>query len=145
MHCQVADSGIFTVSSLYSFSTSLLGPLLSLSKFIWNHILPPKALFFGWLAWKYKIKTSEFLHNLVILGNNLSTSCIFCNAAPEFAQHILLHCSFSWAIWSSVLQDWGLQWCIPLSVAGLFNWWLEANFKSFLRQFWRYKFETLFS
>ncbi|GMP95492.1 hypothetical protein CsSME_00044522 [Camellia sinensis var. sinensis] len=51
-----AGSGMFTVSSLYSFSTSLLGPPLVLSKFIWNHILPPKVLLFGWLAWKTKLK-----------------------------------------------------------------------------------------
>lgn len=100
-----AGSGMFTVSSLYSFSSSLLGLQLVLSKFVWNHSLPPKVLFFGWLAWKNRIKSSEFLRNLGILGHNISTSCIFCNSAPESAQHLLLHCSFSWAIWSSMLQD----------------------------------------
>ncbi|XP_028074761.1 uncharacterized protein LOC114277116 [Camellia sinensis] len=46
----VAGSSIFSMSSLYSFSTSLLGPSLSMCKFIWNHTLLPKIHFFGWLA-----------------------------------------------------------------------------------------------
>lgn len=132
-----AGSCSFSVSSLYSFSSSLHGPNLSITKFIWSNIFPPKVHFFGWLAWKNRIKSAVFLQILGILGPSASTSCSFCNSALESAQHILLHCPFSWSIWSHVLFEWRLQWCIPDSVADVLNWWMGVKFKSPLRNFWR--------
>ncbi|XP_028074889.1 uncharacterized protein LOC114277207 [Camellia sinensis] len=132
-----AGSGPFSASSLYSFSTSLLGPDLTITKFIWCNPLPPKVLFFGWLAWKNRVKTAVFLHNLGILGSNTSPYCIFCKSTPESANHALLHCPFSWSIWSAVLSGWGIQWCIPYSVADLFNWWLSRKLRDFIAKIWR--------
>ncbi|CAL5367336.1 unnamed protein product [Camellia sinensis] len=126
----------FSVSSLYSLCTSLLGPPLVISKFIWSNTLPPKVSFFGWLAWKNRVKTAVFLLDIGILSTNVSPLCPLCKVAPESISHVLLHCHFSWVIWSSVLFEWGLCWCIPQSVDALFNWWMGTKLKHPLRKFW---------
>ncbi|CAL5348977.1 unnamed protein product [Camellia sinensis] len=132
-----STSGPFSAASLYSHSTSLLGPDLPITKFIWCNLLPPKVHFFGWLAWRNRVKIADFLHNHGILGSNVSTSCTFCNSAVESSSHALLHCPFSWSICSSVISDWGILWCIPYSVAELLNWWMSRKFRGFTSKVWR--------
>ena len=127
----------FSVADLYAYSSSLLGPNLRICKQVWNSLLPPKVSFFCWLAWKNKVKSSEFLHKIGILDCSTSILCPFCNSKPETNIHVLLHCPFSWLIWSSVIKEWGLQWCISNSVAGLFHWWMSEKFQKYVRLIWR--------
>lgn len=117
-----ASSGEFSVSSLYSFSNSILGPHIPICKHIWNMAVPPKVSFFCWLAWKNKIKSAEFMRRIGILEPSISISCTFYSFESESATHLLLHCPFSWQIWSSIIHDWGLSWCIQDSVDGLLQW-----------------------
>ncbi|XP_028126429.1 uncharacterized protein LOC114323149 [Camellia sinensis] len=135
--CASTNSSEFSVSSLYSLSSSNLGPNLRICKSIWNKTTPPKVSFFCWLAWKNKIKSAEFLHRLGILDSSVSILCPFCRFEPESAVHVLLLCPFSWLIWSSFIHDWGFFWCINNSVEGLLNWWLGVRLKSFDRLIWR--------
>ena len=135
--CLVWANGSFSVSALYSFSSSQHGPLLQICKFVWYNALPPKVLFFGWLAWKNRLKTAELLHRLGILSSSASTLCPFCSSEIETAVHILLHCPFSWCIWSSVIQDWGFNWCIQGSVEGLFYWWMGGKLKRLEKKIWK--------
>ncbi|KAL7183910.1 hypothetical protein ACSBR2_026144 [Camellia fascicularis] len=118
----------FSVFGLYSQSTSLLGPNLKICKHVWSTVLPPKVSFFCWLAWKNRVKSLEFLHKIGILDSSVATLCPFCNSKTESTIHVLLHCPFSWLIWSAVIQEWGFQWCILNSVAGLLNWWIGGKF-----------------
>ncbi|CAL5397007.1 unnamed protein product [Camellia sinensis] len=111
--------GVFSVSSLYSASNSILGPHSNICKHIWNGAVPPKVSFFTWLAWKNKIKTAVFMHRIGILDASASLICPFCRSEPESAVHILLHCPFSWLIWSSIINEWGFSWCIQGSVDDL--------------------------
>lgn len=48
--------GKFVVSVLYKHTDLAAGGNL-----VWVNYLPPKVQFFGWLAWKHKVKTSVFL------------------------------------------------------------------------------------
>ncbi|XP_028052094.1 uncharacterized protein LOC114256638 [Camellia sinensis] len=135
--CATVNSGEFSVSSIYSFSNSTLGPHLPICNHIWNRAVPPKVSFFCWLAWKNKIKSAEFMLRIGILDPSASISCTFCGFESESATHVLLHCPFSWQIWSSIIQDWGLSWCIQDSVDGLLQWWMSVNFNHFDRLIWR--------
>ncbi|KAL7239755.1 hypothetical protein ACSBR2_005600 [Camellia fascicularis] len=135
--CQVWANGSFSVSALYSFSSSLLGPQLRIGKFVWYNALPPKVLFFGWLAWKNRIKSAEFLHKIGILSSNASSLCPFCSTKVETVVHVLLHCPFSVFIWSLVIHVWAFNWCIQGSVEGLFNWWMGGKFKRLEKKIWK--------
>lgn len=134
--CASASTGEFSVSSIYSFSNSIIGPHLPICNHIWNRAVPPKVSFFCWLAWKNKIKSAEFMHRISILDPSVSTNCTFCGYDSESASHVLLHCPFSWLIWSSIIHEWGLSWCIQDSVDGLLQWWMSVNFKHFDRLIW---------
>ncbi|CAL5415768.1 unnamed protein product [Camellia sinensis] len=130
-------AGCLKVSGLYKFSDTPFGPHLSLGKFVWNTDLPPKVQFFGWLAWRNRVKTRGFLQHIGILNSSASILCAFCENANESAAHVLLHCPFSWKVWSDLLQWWGCLWVVPRSVDRLFYWWLGGHFKSKVRRLWR--------
>ncbi|XP_028124100.1 uncharacterized protein LOC114321152 [Camellia sinensis] len=138
--CQVwsnASVGQFSVSTLYSHSSSLLVPHLRICKLVWSSVLPPRVSFFYWLAWKNRIKRSDFLLRIGILDNNVSSLCPFCSSELESATHVLLHCPFPWLIWSAVIEDWGFHWCILKSVDGLLTWWMSDKFQKRERSIWR--------
>ncbi|CAL5339613.1 unnamed protein product [Camellia sinensis] len=133
--CASTSNSEFSVSSLYSLSSSNFGPNLRICKSIWNRTTPPKVSFFCWMAWKNKVKSAEFLQRISILDRSVSILFPFCRT--ESAVHVLLLCPFSWRIWSSFILDWGFYWCINNSVEGLLNWWLGVRLKSFVRLIWR--------
>lgn len=98
---------------------------------------PPKVQFFGWLAWKRRIKTSDYLQRIGILVNISNLHCVFCNVEVETDNHVLLHCSFIWLLWSKILSWWGFQWAVPDSVDALLLWWTGVKLKKLEKKIWR--------
>ncbi|XP_028062316.1 uncharacterized protein LOC114265699 [Camellia sinensis] len=131
------SSGVFSVSSLYNSATVGLCSGSRPSKLLWNNGLPPKVQFFGWLAWKHRIKVSVFLRRIGVFAGGASSLCCFCKTEEESVLHVLLHCSFVWEVWSSVLAWWGLKWVIPGSVANLLSWWEGGTFLKHEKKIWR--------
>lgn len=86
----VAASGEFSVSSLYKYVVDSLGPSLRTSKLVWLNYIPPKVQVFGWLAWKKKVKTKEFLRKVGVLNGNVFTVCVFCKSDSESVDHVLI-------------------------------------------------------
>lgn len=118
-------SELFSVASVYSWSESLLGPVLAVAGSIWNNFAPPKVQFFRWLAWLGKVKTSSFLHRIGILDGSANLACVFCQNEIETVDHILLFCPFVWLLSSNIIRWWGL----PGSVNGLLQWWFACRMK----------------
>lgn len=52
---KASPSGEFSVASLYS--RNVVGVSFEVPSLLWNNLSPPKMEFFGWLAWKGRIKT----------------------------------------------------------------------------------------
>ncbi|CAL5385255.1 unnamed protein product [Camellia sinensis] len=132
-----STDGSFKVSDIYSFTDSPLGPHLKICKFVWNKSIPPKVQFLGWLAWRNRVKTGDLLKHIGVLHNSDSILCVFCNTENESASHVLLHCPFSWKVWSDLLLWWGCFWVVPRSINCLFHWWLGWNHKKLVRRLWR--------
>ena len=80
------------VSTLYNYIVIEAAELGFLSRSIWVNYLPPKVQFFGWLAWKHKVKTCVFLQRIGILDGSVSTDCVFCKNEPETIEHVLILC-----------------------------------------------------
>ncbi|CAL5397362.1 unnamed protein product [Camellia sinensis] len=93
--CASTSNSEFSVSSLYSLSSSNFGPNLRICKSIWNRTTPLKVSFFCWLAWKNKVKSAEFLQRIGILDRSVSILCPFCRTESESTVHVLLLCPFS--------------------------------------------------
>ncbi|XP_028085054.1 uncharacterized protein LOC114286155 [Camellia sinensis] len=130
-------SGLFSVASVYKRYE--LSPVSNsrIADFIWKNVSPPKVHFFGWLAWKCRIKTSTYLHRIEVLSSGADLRCIFCKCKVESVNHVLLFCLFIWRIWSRILHWWGIQWVIPGFVNGLLNWCTGIKLKKHEKMIWR--------
>ncbi|CAL5366166.1 unnamed protein product [Camellia sinensis] len=82
-----AQSGQCIVSTLYKYIDLEAGEQSIVSKLVWVNYLPPKVQLFGWLAWKHKVKPSDFLQRIGILDGSVSYQCAFCNNELETVQH----------------------------------------------------------
>lgn len=49
----------------------------------------------------------------------------------------LIHCPFSWEIWSGVSKDLGVTFIVPLDLAGLLRSWRQPLFREFGKRMWR--------
>lgn len=125
------------VANLYNHTCSAYGGSESFSRLVWIKFLPPKVQFFGWLAWKYKIKTAVFLQQIGVLPSSASSLCVFCKSQQESLEHVLMHCPLVWRVWSGLLQWWGVSWVIPDSVIGLLKWWSGYPCRKAELRIWR--------
>ena len=68
---------------------------------------------------QWKVKCSYLLHiSLIVLD-----WCYMCKRCGESVDHLLLHCSKAWELWSLVSCLFGIQWVIPHIVLELFEAW----------------------
>jgi len=68
------------------------------------NLAPPKVDFFMWLALLGKLNTKQRLCDKGILQGN-QTACTFCETQPETLDHILLACSKSKLIWTTIANE----------------------------------------
>ncbi|CAL5401403.1 unnamed protein product [Camellia sinensis] len=116
---KASSSGVFTVNSMYN--RRCVEQCLETSRLIWNNISPPKVQFFGWLAWKGRIKSRAFLQRVRCLSDEAQLNCVFCSCEVESGCHVLVQCPFVWRIWTNLLNWWGLIWVIPEKPKGLLD------------------------
>ncbi|XP_028074331.1 uncharacterized protein LOC114276709 [Camellia sinensis] len=134
---KAAQPGTFKVNAVYAWGMLNDGPTHRSVDLIWNNFSPPKAKFFSWLAWRGRLKTKDLLHRVGILEGEEVLNCIFCQEARESLDHVMLHCSFTWKIWSAIIDWWGIQWVIPKSIEGLLIWWLGWKFRKKVNLVWK--------
>ncbi|XP_028105754.1 uncharacterized protein LOC114304806, partial [Camellia sinensis] len=131
-----AKPGQSLVSVFYKHTNLAFGANAIFSRWVWISYLPPKVQFFGWLAWRYKVKTLVFLQHLGILGRDSSTLCTFWKSQQESIDHVLIFCPMVWRVWSELLQWWGVVWVVPGSIQGLFQWWAGHSCRNEARRIW---------
>ncbi|XP_028114459.1 uncharacterized protein LOC114312434 [Camellia sinensis] len=129
-------SGSFSIALAYRWSQLGLGAISKTAAFIWKNVSPHKVQFFGWLAWKWRVKSSSYLHKIGVLNAGSSVNCTFCNGEVESGLHMLLLCPFSWRIWSKIIEWWGIQWATLRSVSSLLNWWRGWKVSKQLKLIW---------
>ncbi|XP_028092016.1 uncharacterized protein LOC114292296 [Camellia sinensis] len=67
-----SKSGSFSGSSLYKNLAAGYGNKCPTSKSVWVKYILPRVQFFGWLAWKGRLKTTDFLLRIDVLTDNTS-------------------------------------------------------------------------
>lgn len=118
--CQIGQS---FVTSLYRHCELGFGECVSSSILVWINYLPPKVQFFGWLAWKHKVKTSIFLQRIGVLDENDCTMCVFCELEAKSVVHVLISWPLVQKVWTGLLQWWRMLWVVPGSIECLLHWW----------------------
>lgn len=97
---------------------------------------PPGVQFLGWLIWKGRVKTTDFLQSIGVLSSSSSNVCPFCKDQPESLNHIFLLCSGIWESWTELLLWWDLKWATPASILDLLHWWLGFKCKKIIMKLW---------
>ncbi|XP_056697358.1 uncharacterized protein [Spinacia oleracea] len=105
----VSKGGVFSIQIMYHL---LMGPCdkVSWRRIIFHNKASPKSLFVSWLAVLGRLPTLDRLLKWKIVDSNV---CPLCSCMPESTQHLFFECSYSAAIWSSVLAC--LQFHRPVS------------------------------
>ena len=115
-------SGVFDVCSFYQL---LSGPNNGVFPWecIWSAKVPKRVSFISWTTANDGILTID---NLVKRGQSLVNRCCLCCYDGESANHLLLHCKFSHALWCKAFAMFGIQWVMSRSVNSFFfiqrNW-----------------------
>ena len=131
-------SGVFSVKSLaleLARASSIPQPSSFNWRKIWKGLIPPRVEIFTWLAVMGKINTKSKLAAMNIIPQE-DNVCVFCHAHPESSVHLLLHCSFSHAIWSWWLNLWGLCWVFPSELSDALDQWVMYGSNSFFKKIW---------
>lgn len=122
MRWKADQTGVYKVSNAYRWCGWLKGPAFSSTDLIWNSFASPKTKLITWLAWKSRLKTTEFLSRIGVLMGNVDVLCVFYKEEVESLNHLLLFCPFVWKIWSCIIHWWGMPWIVPGSIEGLLQW-----------------------
>lgn len=76
------------------------------SNIFWKIKIPEKIKYFVYLCFLDKIQTKA---NLVKHGWKGKVNCSLCGSNPETVEHLLLQCTFSRVVWTTLLQNLRLQ------------------------------------
>ncbi|XP_058202651.1 uncharacterized protein LOC131317089 [Rhododendron vialii] len=107
---------------------------------LWRNLSPPKVEIFSWLALQGRLVTRSILASRNVIPEGQTLLCQFCSLYEETPEHLLLHCSFSWNIWSIIMQWWKLEWVCPPSLAVLATWGFGNRFRNLERHIWEVTF-----
>ncbi|XP_071699918.1 uncharacterized protein [Rutidosis leptorrhynchoides] len=103
---------------------------------VWNNKVPSKIALFHWLTLKKGIPVRDVLVRRYILLDTQSTVCVWCLVDVESIEHLLMHCSWSYKIWSDLFQWWNLCWVLPVTVNEFsFDWYYGMGIND--KRFWR--------
>ena len=94
----LTPNGEYSAKSAYR--AQFLGAIYTdMKRIVWKAWAPPKYKIFAWLAFQNRLWTAD---RLARRGWQNCGLCPLCKAAPETADHLLLHCRFTSRIWSLV-------------------------------------------
>ena len=96
---------------------------------VWMKLAPPKVEFFMWLALLGKLNKKQTLCDRGIMQTN-QNACTFCETQPETLDHILLSCSKSKLIWSTIANELDQVLSFPNSFKQHYETWMAVKWKS---------------
>ena len=77
--------------------------------------LPNGPKVFCWLLSLGKLNTQEVLQKQKPFRTIYPGWCVLCKNSYEYQNHLFLHCPFALALWSWMLQEFGVAWVWPLN------------------------------
>ena len=105
--CKVTKDGSYIVKSNMDMLEGGIGAISFPRRLVWNQLMPSKVGFFVWEAWWGKVMT---LDQLKRRGFSLANRCCFCGDDEENIEHLLIHCTKIWALWSILVEALGIAW-----------------------------------
>ena len=119
----------FTVKSLYlkAVAQTCHGAVVdSLICSVWQNIAHPKDEFMIWLALLGKLNIKDMLARKGMLPAE-ANYYTFCNSHNEDLHHLLISCSVSWSIYSSIASDLGQNITTPSTLNIFYEDWINRK------------------
>lgn len=85
---------------------------------VWTGLVPPRVEAFCWLAVAGKISTTDVLRR-GLMSDIISDTFRLCWKEMESIDHLFIHCGVASSIWRYFLNECGVSWCFPGSLAML--------------------------
>lgn len=98
------NKGIYSVKSFTKVIWDQSPPVENVRR-TWLGLAPPKAELLIWLVLQQRLDTKSRLKRLNIIQSS-DVLCPFCSNDEETIDHLFLHCSHVWRIWTECLE-----WC----------------------------------
>ncbi len=111
----LGKAGVFDSRSFYFALSDRPGERFPCES-IWVVKAPPRVAFFIWTAAWGRILTCD---NLMRRGFTMAGWCCMCCCDGETVDHLLMHYTTAYAIWSFVFKSFGIQWVMPQRVLDL--------------------------
>jgi len=110
---------------------------ISFQIMIWISTSLKKKKTFIWLVAEGKIYTKTFSSQKGLLSMELSVNPSYI-IDMETTEHLLIHCSFSWRLWTQFMTWWGIIfWCLSKSLDSLLFDWYRMVFINFQKKAWQ--------
>lgn len=110
---------------------------ISFQIMIWISTSLKKKKTFIWLVAEGKIYTKTFWSQKGLLSMELSVNPSYI-IDMETTEHLLIHCSFSWRLWTQFMTWWGIIfWCLSKSLDSLLFESSRIVFKIFQKKAWQ--------
>ncbi|WMV12240.1 hypothetical protein MTR67_005625 [Solanum verrucosum] len=102
-------------------------------KLIWRTKLPPKVVFFTWIALYEACLTQDNIKKRKIQFPN---RCYMCKKEAETPRHLLLHCEVASELWSMFFCLSGINWTTPLTVKDAYESWSLWKVDKAIKKIW---------
>ncbi|WMV33012.1 hypothetical protein MTR67_026397 [Solanum verrucosum] len=102
-------------------------------KLIWRTKLPPKVVFFTWIALYEACLTQDNIKKRKIQFPN---RCYMCKKEVETPRHLLLHCEVASELWSMFFCLSGINWTTPLTVKDAYESWSLWKVDKAIKKIW---------
>ncbi|KAI8531878.1 hypothetical protein RHMOL_Rhmol11G0170200 [Rhododendron molle] len=127
---------VFSVKSVYRQWETQTQSRNALLGSLWKNLSPSKVEIFSWMAIQNRVATRSVLFERNLISELHLAKCPLCDLHVETPQHLLLHCRFSWVVWSEILAWWNIQWVCPSPIAELALWWFGNRFLNLEKYIW---------
>lgn len=136
-------SGLFTVKSFsLELARTSSGWHIVPIKGLWKGLVPHRIELFVWFSILEKLNTRAKLAHLGIIPPS-EAHCVMCGTFTESSNHLLIHCSFAYHLWSWWLEVWGLQWAFPADLRSAFIQWSPPHKGIFFKKVWLASFSII--
>ncbi|KAL9672928.1 hypothetical protein QQ045_029181 [Rhodiola kirilowii] len=104
---------------------------------LWTGLAPPKVELLIWKIYLGSLPSKMTLYGRMILRRDQNLKCDLCGIEQETTDHLLIHCEWSWKLWSCSLSWWGGVWVVPESAKCLLESWQVGGVSKAFNRMWK--------
>ncbi|KAL9683503.1 hypothetical protein QQ045_015325 [Rhodiola kirilowii] len=135
-----SEDGMFSTNSLMKAAMAIKTTKKQWEQIpfqLWSGLTPPKVEMFIWRVYTGGLPTKLALWKRKVIRREEDLVCVLCNSERESDDHLLLHCPWSWKLWTLSINWWGASWASPGTVKCLLESWIVAGVSKSHKRVWK--------